>query len=288
MMAAIARADDAERSAMQPEPARGLFWITRLLAPVAIVGVVIAIAIGVRTRERPAPEVIALASPAVSSNAELEQPAAAPAREAYSQPAPKAGNAPLAGGGVGARKKEQLASNRALAGKSPPPEVAPSTSMASGGSALAQRGPALSHGAPAMRAEGAARGSALSGASPSMATAAPAILTYSPDRSVAWQIGAGGVIMRSLNSGPWLAQRSGATTDLLAGSAPSNDVCWVVGKSGTVVRTLDGGAHWQIVRPPARDNFTAIAATDSNNASVVAADGERFTTHDGGVTWSSP
>jgi photosystem II stability/assembly factor-like uncharacterized protein len=81
---------------------------------------------------------------------------------------------------------------------------------------------------------------------------------------------------------------SGVTTDLLAASAPSNDICWMVGKSGTIVRTLDSGAHWQLVRPPSHDNFTAIAATDSNNATVIAANGQRFITHDGGVTWSSP
>lgn len=290
MMASIARADDADRLSMQPESARGLFWITRLLAPVAMVGVVIAIAIGVRTRERPAPEAIALGSPAVSANAQLEQRAAAsaPALEAYSQSAPKAANAPLAGGGAGARKEARLARHRALAAKSPPPEVALSTSMASGGYALAQPGRALSNGEPAMRAEGAARGSAFSGASPSMEKAAPAILTHSPDGSVAWQIGASGTIMRSMNSGPWLAQRSGVTMDLLAGSAPSNDVCWMAGKSGTIVRTLNRGARWQLVSPPSRDNFAAINATDSNNATVTAANGQRFTTHDGGVTWSSP
>jgi photosystem II stability/assembly factor-like uncharacterized protein len=54
------------------------------------------------------------------------------------------------------------------------------------------------------------------------------------------------------------------------------------------VRTLDGGARWQLVSPPSRDNFTAIIATDSNNATVTAANGQRFTTYDGGVTWASP
>ena len=62
----------------------------------------------------------------------------------------------------------------------------------------------------------------------------------------------------------------------------------MVGKSGTIVRTLDGGAQWQIVKPPSLDNFTAITATDSNNATVITADGQRYVTRDGGVTWSSP
>jgi photosystem II stability/assembly factor-like uncharacterized protein len=110
----------------------------------------------------------------------------------------------------------------------------------------------------------------------------------SPDGSVQWQFGNGGAILRSTDSHPPLATPSGVTTDLLAGAAPSNDVCWMVGKSGTIVRTLDSGAHWQIITPPAHENFAAVAATDSNNATVVAANGQRFTTHDGGVTWSSP
>lgn len=290
MMASIARADDAERSPMQPEPARALFWITRLLAPVAVVGVVIAIAIGVRTREQRAPEVIALASPAVSSNAELEQRAAPPppAFGAPSQPAPQVPSAPRAGGVVQSHKAERSARMEKEREKSAPPLVANSTSLqAESSSASAQPQNAPIQVAREMRAAGAAAGSALSGAT--MMARAPQINQISsPGGSVAWQFGEGGAIMRSANSGAWLAQRSGVTTDLLAASAPSNDACWMVGKSGTIVRTLDSGAHWRLVKPPSRDDFTAISASDSNNAIVIAANGRRFLTHDGGVTWSSP
>ena len=118
--------------------------------------------------------------------------------------------------------------------------------------------------------------------------AAPVNIVYSPDRSVAWQYGRSGKILRWTTSTGSVAQRSGVTTDLLAASAPSNDVCWMVGKSGTIIRTLDGGAHWQLVKPPSRQNFTTIIATDSNNASIATANGARFSTRDGGVTWSSP
>jgi hypothetical protein len=290
MMASIARADDADRLSVQPESARGLFWITRLLAPVAMVGVVIAIAIGVRTRERPAPEVIALGSRAVSANAQPEQRAAAsaPALEAYSQSAPKAANAPAAAGAFEARK--EVTRKRLLAEKLPPPERALSNSLVASGTGVPAQPAARTQpeAAPAMRAEGGGPGSVFSGATASMATAAPAIQIYSTDGSVAWQIGASGTIMRSMNSGPWLAQRSGATTDLLAGSAPSNDVCWVVGKSGTILRTLNRGARWRGARAPTALDLTAVNATDSNNATVTAANGQRFTTHDGGVTWSLP
>jgi photosystem II stability/assembly factor-like uncharacterized protein len=80
---------------------------------------------------------------------------------------------------------------------------------------------------------------------------------------------------------------SGVTTDFLAASAPSNDVCWIVGKSGTIVRTLDSGAHWHLINPPSRDNFTAVSASDSNTAVVADSHGRRSVTRDGGVTWSS-
>ena len=132
-----------------------------------------------------------------------------------------------------------------------------------------------------------AGGSSVSGATTMESKAQPTNQISSPNGSVAWQFGIGGAIMRSANSGAWVAQHSGVTTDLLAASAPSNDVCWMVGKSGTIVLTLDGGANWQLVKPPSRDNFTAISSTDSNNAIVIAANGQRFTTHDGGVTWSA-
>lgn len=366
MMASIARANETERSSPQVEPTRGLFWVTRLLAPVAVVAVVIAIAIGIRTREQRAPEVIALASPAVSAKLELAERAAPPPREVASQSrlAPQVPSAPPAAAVEESQTAKILAPHRKRsAEKSVPPPAANSTSLqdesassspappqnaaapiarevrapsATAGSAfssaskmmakapvtageLPQAAPSerkeiaeeksespLTANSTSMRAEApstvqrqnaqmasempatsAAAGSALSGTTTMKTTAQRINQVSSPDGSVAWQFGAGGAIMRSGNSSPWLALRSGVTTDLLAASAPSNDVCWMVGKSGTIVRTLDSGVHWQLIKPPSRENFTAIAATDSNNATVIASNGQRFTTHDGGVTWSS-
>ena len=120
-----------------------------------------------------------------------------------------------------------------------------------------------------------------------MMTSNSAKQVVSPDAKVAWQFGSNGEISRFTSPGVWVRQRSGVTTDLLAGSAPSRDVCWIVGKSGTIVRTLDGGVHWLLVTPPSRDNFTAIVAADSNNATVTTMSGRRDVTRDGGVTWSA-
>jgi len=316
MMASIARADDVDRSPVDSEPARGFFWITRLLAPMAMVGIAIAIAIGVRTREQRAPEVIALASPAVAPKLEAAEPAAAPPPEVASQvpsvpPAPAGVSESrtakiFAHYGKRATEKSVAPSlgNAAVArGIEESPEAArserrelaeeKSASAAIGNSNLSAAAPASAAAQNAsaalageVRAPTAAMGSSLSGATTMMAKAPRINQISSPYGSVAWQFGIGGAILRSANSGAWVAQHSGVTTDLLAASAPSHDVCWMVGKSGTIVRTLDSGAHWQLITPPSHANFTAISATDSNNAIVIAANGQRFATHDGGVTWS--
>jgi hypothetical protein len=358
MIAAIARAHDSERSP-EPEPARWLFWVTRLVAPVAVIGVVIAIAIGMRTREQQAraPEVIALASPVAEMKPQFAQPAPAPPPQALperlapsvAQPANppaattlgkshhKGGSrerAAIAGKSATSRRPEELTHEEVAKAETAPAlsdySSSSSAAKSAGAPANAPSATLEAASAPAIEAGNATRSEAPvgGGAIPSVAGAAasaPALQASermaqtrsamlsasgagavvsrsvgamaeaprvnqvsSPDGSVVWQFGAGGAIKRSGNSSPWLAMRSGVTTDLLAASAPSNDVCWMVGKSGTIVRTLDGGAQWQIVKPPSLDNFTAITATDSNNATVITADGQRYVTRDGGVTWSSP
>ena len=354
MIAAIARADVSEPSP-QREPARWLFWVTRLVAPAAVVGIVIAIAIRMRTHAQHAPEVIALESPAAALKPQFVQPAPPPQAlpEQLAPSVAQLANPPAATTmgkphhKVGARAKvaiarkeispkpEELADEESAKAKTPSSlsEYSSSSPAAkSSGVSASAPGPLEVQPAPAIKAGNTIRSESrvVGGTIPSIAGAAPGapplqapttqmaetrnsiqsasaagaaavsgrmevpseaprmMQLSSPDGSVAWQFGAGGAIMRSGNSGPWLAMHSGVTTHLLAASAPSNDVCWVVGKSGTIVRTLDGGAHWQLITPPSLDNFTAVSATDSNNATVIAANGQRYVTHDGGVTWSSP
>jgi hypothetical protein len=282
MMASIARADDSDRTL---GGMRGIFWITRLLAPVAVVGVVMAVAIGVSTRRQRTPEVIALASPAGPPRFEAEDRVAPHAEVASQPPAPVA---PQTGGLLKFRQPQQLAREEKKTEKPASSSdrnsaaLQAETSSAIAPSQNAPAEPARAVGGPAAAVSGATSATRM------MAKAPQTNQIASPDGSVAWQFGSGGAISRSGNSRPWLPLHSGVTTDLLAASAPSNDVCWMVGKSGTIVRTLDGGAHWQIIKPPSRDEFAAISATDSNNAIVVAANGQRFVTHDGGVTWSAP
>jgi hypothetical protein len=105
-----------------------------------------------------------------------------------------------------------------------------------------------------------------------------------PDRSVNWIAGKNGMLQRRDPDGAMHVQRSGVSTDLLAGSAPSATVCWIVGRSGTIIRTNDGD-HWQLITSPTTDNLTAVSADNANDATITTADHRMFATSDGGASW---
>jgi hypothetical protein len=199
---------------------------------------------------------------------------------------------------IAARQEQNAAPDIAKADVSPaagnPSTVSSPTeySLASKPASASRGSGALVTGSSAasvMRSDAQGGGAAFSGSGPGIVEVTPRVNRIaSPDGSVVWYFGNNGVIVRTENSAPRRVMNSGIKRDLLAASAPSNDVCWMVGQSGAIVRTLDVGAHWRIVKPPSRADFTAVSAMDSNNATVVALDRHRFVTHDGGVTWSPP
>lgn len=111
--------------------------------------------------------------------------------------------------------------------------------------------------------------------------------------SILWRAGKGGSIERSTDAGKtWVAQTSPSRQDWLAGAASSDRVCWLVGAKGAIARTVNG-EHWDIIPPPAQaaapgggqPDWTAITALDALSATVTAADGRKFNTPDGGLTW---
>ena len=109
----------------------------------------------------------------------------------------------------------------------------------------------------------------------------------SPNRSVLWRLGPGGRIARSSDQGrTWQEQSSGVTSDLLAGAAPSDRVAWIAGRAGVILRTTDG-EHWQrVTSPEATTDWTSIEASDALHATIVSSDRRRFSTEDGGQTWT--
>ena len=72
--------------------------------------------------------------------------------------------------------------------------------------------------------------------------------------------------------------------DLLAGHAVSNTVCWAVGRAGTILLTTDG-TRWERIKSPTNKNLVSISAASADVADIVAADGSRFSTFDGGSNW---
>jgi hypothetical protein len=109
----------------------------------------------------------------------------------------------------------------------------------------------------------------------------------SPDGGALWRLGAAGHIERSTDRGQtWQPQSSGVTVDLLAGSASSNEVAWVVGRAGAILRTIDG-QQWQRIAPPAgvTGDWVTVVVRSATSATVVSPI-RRFSTEDGGITWT--
>jgi hypothetical protein len=112
----------------------------------------------------------------------------------------------------------------------------------------------------------------------------PPLLVHSADRASLWQIGPDTNIRRYSIGQGWEEQDSGARFPLLAGSAPSKSVCWVVGRSGTILKTING-SKWQTLNSPTSADLVAVTATSALDATVTDANGGRFVTSDGGLSW---
>ena len=112
----------------------------------------------------------------------------------------------------------------------------------------------------------------------------PRILT--PDPKIFWLI-APGAIERSEDGGAsWKTEYLNVRAPILAGAAPTVKICWLVGANGTILRTTNG-THWKAIRPPVETDFVRVEAVDASTASVIAMDGRKFSTSDGGKSWSS-
>jgi hypothetical protein len=112
-----------------------------------------------------------------------------------------------------------------------------------------------------------------------------ATIIAAPDPKVLWRIAGAGFVERSEDAGAtWHGQLPEANAHLTAGAAPTTKVCWLVGEAGTILMTRDAN-HWRKIPPPVPANFVAITAKSASSATVTAADGQRFSTSDGGKKW---
>ena len=294
VLADIARADESARDARAVSEVP---WYRRwriaipALAAVGAILVFIAIrrpvseapqsneVVAMAKREAPATE---LAAPAPAAAPEMPEAASAPAPAAPAPPpAPPASNEIA----MNEAKAPAAAAPRAQAmnGTAPHRTLRSAAPLAVPGAMFAQSAePAASAGA--QRFAGAEVGGALIEPHAESRAAMLAVISP-PDRSVIWSVGKNGMILRlDPPDGRRHLQRSGVSTDLVAGAASSSSVCWVVGNGGTILRTTDG-EHWAAVASPTTENLVAVSSVSAADATVTTASSKSFATSDGGVTW---
>ena len=125
---------------------------------------------------------------------------------------------------------------------------------------------------------------------PAAAPAAPPAEAAAPQaaraaaRALSENIAIPGPNIRALCGANWTGPAPAVTTPLNAGSSPTPNVCWIVGRLGVVLLTTDGRT-WRGITFPVITDLSSVTATDARNATVVTADGRRFTTTDAGAMW---
>ena len=282
-LAVMARTAGAGAAAASAVP-RFMRWAV----PAAVAATALAVWINVNDAPRERPASVASQRPAAPQVAEKDAHGsdvpsgerasavarpAAPAQEAKQVPeeptmplrrADGAGAAPADLAGAAAADTGASATGAAAASSPAPPVAAP----------LGPPQP-LAETVQTERREAAAR---------SFADASALIDIRSPDATRRWRV-RGRLLERSLDAGrTWQVQSPALTIDALAGSAPSGDVAWLVGRAGAVLRTTDG-QQWARIPFPETADLTGILATNALEAVVTTADGRRFRTNDGGLTW---
>jgi hypothetical protein len=98
-----------------------------------------------------------------------------------------------------------------------------------------------------------------------------------------------GRIDRSTDGGQsWTNEYGGLTDQIRVTLCPTASACWLGADNGAViVRTADGQWVRRVVPPPAAA-VQRIVALDNRHATVELADGRRYMTNNGGITWTIP
>ena len=308
--AADAGADDVQRAATLPIKlsTRRSSW--KWVAPIAIAATAI-LAVSVTRRFAPLIEEArrkssepSTASPtavppgdsvgsAEYDREQLNDETAAADRIAPPEPRTRADEAPPS------RPSSGLWSSPATAGHVPTAAAPPAAPSASGGRAEASsamaRQQAKKDGSTRMKVMGDQAAASALAAAPKPAVAeepahravaiGPVVVIARTNLDAAWRLSGNGIERSDDGGKTWRAQTSFTGAALLAGSAPSADICWVAGRGGVVLRTNDG-EHWERLLSPTQDDLVQITAWNESSATVKSASGARFSTKDGGQTWS--
>jgi photosystem II stability/assembly factor-like uncharacterized protein len=88
------------------------------------------------------------------------------------------------------------------------------------------------------------------------------------DTTVAYAVGADGIIFRSANAGDhWSKQASGTKNDLFSVHFPSPETGYIVGDSGTILKTVNGGVG--LFEPSSAENILLLSPNPSKGILTV-------------------
>jgi photosystem II stability/assembly factor-like uncharacterized protein len=114
-------------------------------------------------------------------------------------------------------------------------------------------------------------------------TAAPAATSVPPGRAH-WQISSTGNLERSFIANNWtpILAETGAKFHVV--SVIGNTV-WAGGEHGALYVARDGGATWNSIAIGTTATITSVHISDDLHGTLATADGQAWTTSDGGRTW---
>jgi photosystem II stability/assembly factor-like uncharacterized protein len=103
---------------------------------------------------------------------------------------------------------------------------------------------------------------------------------------VSWSLSASGDVQRSIDSGRTWQSLPVAGSPFRAITALGNDI-WVGGNVGALYHSADAGQSWAKVALVSTDDVTHIKFFDAQNGLLNTANGQVWSTSDGGRTWHS-
>jgi len=103
---------------------------------------------------------------------------------------------------------------------------------------------------------------------------------------VSWGLSPNGDVQRSLDSGRTWQGLPVAGSPFRAIGSVGTDI-WVGGNAGALYHSADSGQSWTKVDPVSTDDITHIEFTDPQNGVLNTANGQIWSTSDGGRTWHS-
>ena len=102
-----------------------------------------------------------------------------------------------------------------------------------------------------------------------------------------WRVSPNGDVQRSLDSGKaWQIVSVAEGSSFRAITAVGNDI-WVGGNAGTLYHSADAGQSWTKIDPVSSDDITHLEFSDPQNGLLNTANGQIWSTSDGGRTWRS-